>query len=543
MAATQPYGLACQGGLDINLSQLELLQTPGKATSLVNFEVDPDGGYRRINGYQAYGDTRPNGTNAIEGIFPYADGVIVCSGTDINFSNDGSTWIQINRTGASSGNDYTTFTNSGGSTNILPRTGQTAIDFVFLDDGGYGQVIIFDGANAPYLFSMTGTGALTTRTFFAEELGVGSHIGTGSPDDPTTGCYHKTMVIVAGISTAPNIIGYTTFTQSESNLTSSSSNNVIAVDDEIIALRSFRDAVIIFCKNSIHKLVNAEDSNSIAVLPITKNIGCLSRESIQEIGGDLIFLASDGFRTIAGTDRIGDVELGTVSRQIQPRAKDIVTVLDAYNISSVILRDKSQYRFFYSTSSAVSSDSYGLIGTLTARGLEWSETKGIQARAIGANFDNNTIDRVYHGDNNGYVYLHNAGDTFIDNEVQFNIDAEYQTPFLDFGDLGTRKTLTYIKTSLSIEGETQPTLSVIYDYEDINVPQPTPYILDAVPTPSVFGTALFGTGQFGGIPDPMVRQAVEGSGHTVSLKVVVNNDNAPFAVNGFYIDYYPSGRR
>ena len=48
------FGLSCRGGLNTNLNSLELLGQPGFATSLENFEVDPDGGYRRINGFTAF---------------------------------------------------------------------------------------------------------------------------------------------------------------------------------------------------------------------------------------------------------------------------------------------------------------------------------------------------------------------------------------------------------------------------------------------------------------------------------------------------------
>ena len=52
----QAFGLSCQGGLNTNLNQFQMLQQPGFATELQNFEVDPDGGYRRINGYSKYVD-------------------------------------------------------------------------------------------------------------------------------------------------------------------------------------------------------------------------------------------------------------------------------------------------------------------------------------------------------------------------------------------------------------------------------------------------------------------------------------------------------
>jgi hypothetical protein len=541
MAATQPFGFACKGGLDTNLSQLELLEFAGKATTLLNYEVDPDGGYRRINGFQPYGDgTKPNGTNSIKGVFPYADGVIVCSGTDIYFSNTGNSWVQINRTGVpSSGDNYTNFT----ANNILSRPSQGQSEFVFIDDGGYGKVVILDGANPPYLFYMTGTGGLATRTFFADELAVGNHVGPSNADNPTTACYHKTMLIVAGISDAPNIVAYTSFNKtSGSDITSSSNSNALAVDDEIVALRSFRDDVIVFCKNSLHKIVNVETSD-IAVVPITKNVGCVSRASIQELGGDLLFLAPDGIRTLAGTARIGDVELSSVSRQIQSNIKEMTSNISNFTISSVVVREKSQYRLFYSNSTESPDIAKGFIGTFTPRGFEWSEVKGIQALGIGANFDEDNESVIYHGDKDGYIYKHNTGNSFYASGSASDIEAKYVSPFLDFGDSGTLKTLMYIKSSFSLEGVTQPTLQVIYDFNDLSVAQPQPYVLQQLPLPSVFGTAIFNTGEFGGLADPLVRQAVEGSGHTISLTLSSDDSNPPYAINGFYIDYYPSGRR
>ena len=100
----QAFGLSCQGGLNTNLNQFQMLQQPGFATELQNFEVDPDGGYRRINGYTLYGGgsaARPNSSNGILGLFVYGDGLIACSGTNIYFSLDGTSWLQINRSSVS----------------------------------------------------------------------------------------------------------------------------------------------------------------------------------------------------------------------------------------------------------------------------------------------------------------------------------------------------------------------------------------------------------------------------------------------------------
>ena len=98
---------------------------------------------------------------------------------------------------------------------------------------------------------------------------------------------------------------------------------------------------------------------------------CKDGKTIQEFAGDLIFLAPDGFRTIAGTARIGDVELGTISKAIQPIVNKILNSAFTFEFSSVVLRDKSQYRMYYSSDTQSTANSKGIIGTLTSRGFEW----------------------------------------------------------------------------------------------------------------------------------------------------------------------------
>ena len=55
MARSQPYTVACDGGLVTASNQIDLLKTPGVATELKNFEVSIEGGYRRINGFSKFG--------------------------------------------------------------------------------------------------------------------------------------------------------------------------------------------------------------------------------------------------------------------------------------------------------------------------------------------------------------------------------------------------------------------------------------------------------------------------------------------------------
>ena len=543
MADSQPFGLSCRGGLNTNLNQLEMLGQPGLATKLRNFEVDPDGGYRRISGFSQFGDgTRPNTDNDVYGLHVYADGVIACVGTNIYFSQDGDSWLQINKDSVASGGDnYSTF----GGRSTLARTSQDQATFATYEGiTDYGEVIITDRGSGvkPMYFKMTGTGsALSSRTFFCKEVTVSGTVY------PKFCVIHDKHLVVAGAATAPNTVYYSNTLADSDDLTDFTGTGAgsIVLDDQVVGIKSFRDDLIIFCSNSIYKLENINVSASIAIVPITQNVGCLDGNSIQEIGGELVFLSPDGIRTIAGTARIGDVELGSVSRQIQSIIGSLAASVDTFRISSTVLRSKSQYRLFYSTATGTTAGSKGIIGTITPNGFEWSETLGIQAHAITSGFDKDGVEKTYHGDKDGYIYVHDDGNYFTPAGTATNITAEYQTPNYDFGDVGTRKTLLYTRISFSPEGDIQPTLRVRYDYEDQNIPQPGDYTLSSISLPAIFGSSgvTFNTAVFGSTNDPMVRQAVQGSGNTCSFRIFSDDQKASYAVNGFYVDYVPSGRR
>jgi hypothetical protein len=253
-------------------------------------------------------------------------------------------------------------------------------------------------------------------------------------------------------------------------------------------------------------------------------------------------LAPDGVRTVAGTARIGDVELSSVSRQIQKILKD-VAANSGFIITSAVLRSKSQYRLFYSTNTESPSIAKGIIGTLTSNGFAWSETIGIQALGIISDLDSDGIEQIYHGDKDGYIYNHTAGTSFYNAGEATNISSVYQTPDFDFGDVGTRKTLKYARVSFSPEGEVLPSFRVRYDYEDPDIPQPEPFAVSTISLPAIFGTAVLGTVTFGATSDPMERITLEGSGHTCSFRIFSDDQKPSYAVNGIYIDYMPSGRR
>ena len=536
MARSQPYTVACDGGLVKSANSLDLLRTPGVARELRNFEVSIEGGYRRINGFAKFGGssaTQPTGSATnILGVTPYADGVVACAGTSIYFSQDGITWLEINKLSHSSGDNYSTFTGRA----VTARTGQGQVQFALFEGAtfDYGELIIADGANELFSFRMEGTGALSSRTFHTKEIDV---VNNKAVKYITIHDHH---LIAAGVEDNLNTVYYSEYNNPDTFGGAGAGD--VTISDQIVGVKGFREDLIVFGQNGIHKLVEINVKANIRIDPITENVGCLSGYSVQEIAGDLIFLAPDGLRTVAGTARIGDVELGTVSKQIQPILTNLAENISTYTIASVVLREKSQYRLFYSDTSGGTAESAqrGIIGTLRPNGFQWSETRGLEVTEIGSGFNENGIEEYYHGDTNGYVHVHDSGNSFDGTDIL----ARFGTPDYDYGDLGTLKTLHYLKVSASAEGVVSPDVQVRFDYGSTDTPQP-PNLFDlgTIDPPSLFGEAVFNTNVFGGAENPLVRIPLQGSGNSNNFTIISDDSKAPYTINGFYVDFIPSGRR
>ena len=150
------------------------------------------------------------------------------------------------------------------------------------------------------------------------------------------------------------------------------------------------------------------------------------------------------------------------------------------------------------------------------------------------------MEKYYHGSTTGYVYIHDSGNDFDGT----NVLARYATPDYDYGDLGTLKTLHYLKVSSSAEGIVSPDVQVRFEYGNTDIPQPPElFDLGTINPPSIFGEALFNTNVFGGAENPMIRVPLQGSGTSNNFTFISEDNKAPYTINGLYVDFIPSGRR
>ena len=508
----QIYTVSCEGGLNTNrdvLSQGQL--SPGSATRLINYEPAVTGGYRRISGYNEAYPSLP-GTGKVLGVCVFNginDGILACRAP-------------------TSGNNYLHYWDTGTSAWVAVTTaGSPTMSGVnkvrFSKHNWSGPVIVMvDGVNPAAKYDGTTYTQITH---------------TNAPTNPKYVTEFKSHLFLAGDSTDPYNLHYSA-PLNETDFSPANGAGVINVGFDIIQIKAFRDELYIFGTNNIKKIVGSSNAD-FTMLQVTNDLGCIASDSVIELGGDLLFIGPDGLRPVSGTDKIGDVNLETVSKNVQSVFNDIVLNNDLDDLNAVVIRQKSQFRFFFGA-----SDSQGAIGALRQQqnggiGFEFGQLLGISATAADSGYIGQ-YEFVVHGDLNGKVYRQESGNSFDGTEI-FSL---FQTPFYHFGDPELRKNFLKLSTYLKAEGNADIVLGIVYDYEDVNVLNPTNYDITTRGAAAYYNEATYDSGAiFDGNPSPVAKTSFSGSGTSISIKYVTNDTNASHAIQGFVLLFGYGDRR
>jgi hypothetical protein len=509
-----PFVVSCAGGLTLNKDVFSM--APGEALQLQNFEPDIEGGYRRINGSVKYNSNIvPQVAAADERVVMSAifnNQVYAARGGSIHRATDSGTWTSVH-TGL--------------------NTPTANYNFRTLNFDGSDKLIIATGVDQ-YALSIDTSNTVTTFNT------------SNAPQYPKYVEVFKDHVFFAGMSASPEEIVFSE-PFNEDGFFSASGAGSFRVDTEVVGLKVFRDVLYIFGKDKIFKLAGSSVADFV-VQPVTRQIGCLDGGSIQELGGDIIFLAPDGLRTIAGTDKIGDVELGSISRQIQTRIDRITLALD--NISSLVIRNKSQYRLFYPETADVEAVSKGIIAVLKANpntgtvGFEYADITGFKPSCTDSEFIDDETELSIYGGYDGYVYKFEVGNVITTATSSNNIIAVYRSPDMIMGDPGVRKYMQRVNLNYKGEGQNvDANLSLKYDYDDPGTPQPAKIPITAAAGAAIYGTSSYGTAVYDSTGVPLIRQSVEGSGFAVALKIDDTDGADVISIKGFQLEFTPGGRR
>lgn len=496
----QTFPVSSLGGLDLVTPPHLLAQKVGSAVRLQNYEALTEGGYQRISGYSAL-PALPVNPDPIRGVYLYDDRPVVTKGSSVYHLQTNNTWLEVTATLAGSARTQM----------VTPIPADKEV--LFITDAK---------AGAPKVVTETSPGVYSTVECTPTVDLVGAQFCA----------VYQDHVVVSGITGKPGEVAVSTrFDPTTFNGTGSWR---FQVQDEVTGLAVFRDLLYVFCRESIYRVKNLDNSTNATVEPVTTKVGCVDGFTIQEVAGDILFLANDGLRYLGATERIGDISFNLQTELIEPLLEKLSRFQG--NISSCVISQKRQYRLFYYDSSGVRK---GIIGVLQDdNSFSWTTTQDMEVEHIYAGTVNEKAE-VYHCSEHE-VFNHQSGSTF--NGVEF--DAAYTSPYIHLGDAQVRKRFHSITVYLEAVETAAIDIHVRYDYENTNTMQPAPFPLTPVVNAARYGTAVYGAAQYGAIRFPLENIFLEGSGKWVQFEFrdSVNHSNSSYVIRGYDLVFTSGGR-
>jgi len=329
---------------------------------------------------------------------------------------------------------------------------------------------------------------------------------------------------------------------SDTDFTAANGSGIISIGAKITGLIVFRDILIIFSERTINQLVGNTLSD-FNLQPITRNVGCISSDTIQEVSGDVIFLGPDGLRLLGLTDRVGDFNLGLVSKTIQKEMTDLISSCTSF--ASVVIKQKSQYRLLGFNENVTASSAVGILGTQmasdTSSNIAWAELSGIKAYVADSYFAN-SVETIIFANTDGYVYQMESGNSFDGS----NISASFATPYIFMDDSRMRKTIYKLLLYTDPQGSLSINANLKFDFDNIGSVQPVTVVLsNATSDVSFYGTstAKYGTTTYGAKLKKLFETQLIGSGFFVSLQFTSTGTNSPFSLDAATLEYSLHDRR
>lgn len=278
--------------------------------------------------------------------------------------------------------------------------------------------------------------------------------------------------------------------------------------DTIVAINHIQDKLVVFLEDSIIIFSSPDAPASIAIYKTISGIGCIARDSVQQIGNDLVFLARDGLRSIVRAISEDNFPLRDLSQHVRG------TMLG--DVSGSPSKIKSTYH-----------PDDGIYIMLTATGRAWVfDFKRVFEDGIPrvTTWDVPTWHSVY--SHEGTLYIGQEGEYgqyngYLEDGAVFLM--EYKSLNVDF-DSPHIKVLK--KTTAAMEGGDSQTVTFTYDWDYGSNISTSSAILPNKSSAGVYGTDVYGTGVYGdGINRSEVQTNPFGSGEVVSfgLKAFVNN--------------------
>ena len=597
------FPIEFKGGLISNMSPMQQgVNAIGSATILQNMEADRQGGYSKIKGYKKYSSSEIPGVGNVIGLHVVSSGRALAARkidaaavtelqtatANVNGATSSTTSVVLDGnsgtievgmfvtgTGISGTVTVSTVTNQN---NIVLSSAQSLSDDTALT---FGHLSSTETARTAYYMS---TGTTWTHLITSAQSGGGKirkamfnyngdnkvvfvdglhypmvYNTSGNTTEYLTSSTSNINTDVEGAQLVTIFKNHTFYAKdhqlfftvpfSVSNFNTGSGAGSINIGSDITGLAVFREQLIIFTSDSVKKLTG-DTSSDFKLQPITEKLGCINSDSVQEFGGDIMYLAPDGLRLLSATDRIGDFGLDVASDKIYKDSDDFLSSTTEF--ASVILREKGQYRIFAFLATQDKAVAQGLIATKFiaqgAENIQWSTTKGIKAY-IADSIYTGTLESIMFVNDDGYLYEMEETNSFDGG----SIETVVETPYMPITDPEVRKTAYKLTLYTDPAGRMDLKFRLLFNFDsggDTRIVQPEEIIVSSSTGGSgvfMFGApnSTYGTAGviYGSKVKKVFNENLVGSFHTVAMRITSDNTNPPFTLDSAVLQYRQNDRQ
>ena len=285
--------------------------------------------------------------------------------------------------------------------------------------------------------------------------------------------------------------------------------------DEVRALAAHNNTLVIFGKHSILVYGGATSPASMALVDTVSGVGCICRNSIQNIGTDILFMSNSGLRSLGRTIQEKSLPISDLSLNVKT---EIIEVIQNRSLPTAAIYSPEQSFYlicFPDQSTIYCFDLKGKLENGSYRVTRWTSVPH-------RSFMRHTDGTLYIGTTDGL----GTYSGYLDNASVYQF--RYFSPALTFGDSSKTKFLKKIKPTLIGANEETIFVKWAYDFKtnyknyEINVGNQVP---------AYYGISEYTVGTFtGGTLTTKPTVNASGSGSVVTIGLEANIDGAQLSI-------------
>jgi len=221
-------------------------------------------------------------------------------------------------------------------------TGFSADGKILIDD----EVISYTGITSTTFTGCTRGSSDTTATYHDDNDVVKTATKPASVTtfDPSCGMGYHGRLWCGGVAESKDVVYYSNLLDGDDWAGGDSGLidlSKVWSTDEVVAIAPYFGKLIIFGKENIVIYDSPQTVGSLAVNEVIRGIGCVSRDSVQAIGDDLVFLSATGLRSLARTSEKDKLPLQDLSVNIKDTLIRNIGV--STNVKSVYIENEGIY--------------------------------------------------------------------------------------------------------------------------------------------------------------------------------------------------------